>query len=253
MPASLELPLDRRLAKRLPPNAVPALHANFFRWLEASDQALARTLDASQGIKPFTTSPLFVTREWASFRITLLQESLLERLENGIRARPEVDVLGQILPILVGDLSIMVADYELMLTNATTETRQAVLEFRTPMSCRSDGMDYPLPDPELVFDSYRKRWNTFAPQHLFISESWLDWLRASVAVSRFDLKTEPIRFPDGLQIGCVGRVRYLVLEPGLGDREAVAVFNCLADYACFCGTGRKTTQGMGQTTRLAHD
>lgn len=250
MPASLELPLDRHFAERLPRNAVPALHANFFRWLEAADPALARALDAADGPKPFTVSPLFVARGWASFRITLLQEGLLDLLEAGIRARPEVDILGRRLPILADDLSIVAAEYDRLLTDAARD-RQITLHFRTPMSFRSEGMDYPLPDPELVFDSYRRRWNAFAPARLAIPDDWLGWLRRSVAISRFDVRSEPMRFPDGLQIGCAGKVQYTVVGPAALPDDDVAVLNCLADYAFFCGTGRKTTQGMGQTLRLA--
>ncbi|MCS7055075.1 MAG: hypothetical protein NZM18_02710 [Thermoflexales bacterium] len=72
-----------------------------------------------------------------------------------------------------------------------------------------------------------------------------------MAVSRFDLRSEPMHFPDGLQIGCVGKVQYIVVGAATSDDDAVAVLNCLADYAFFCGTRRKTTQGMGQTLRLA--
>jgi CRISPR-associated endoribonuclease Cas6 len=246
MPASIELPLDRRLAERLPRNAVPALHANFFRWLEAGDPALARAIDAAEGVKPFTVSPLFMAREWASFRVTLLQDGLLDLLEHGIRVRPEVNILGQCLPIMIEGLSAIVAEYGSLLANAAREA-QITLLFRTPMSFRSEGMDYPLPDPELVFDSYRRRWNAFAPADLAIADDWLDWLRRSVAVSRFELRSEPMRFPDGLQIGCTGKVQFSVIGAG---EHALDVLNCLADYAFFCGTGRKTTQGMGQTQRL---
>ncbi len=40
MPCSIEIPLDKRQVSRLPRNAVPALHANFFRWIEESDPLL---------------------------------------------------------------------------------------------------------------------------------------------------------------------------------------------------------------------
>lgn len=119
------------------------------------------------------------------------------------------------------------------------------------MSFRSGGMDYPLPDPELVFDSYRRRWNAFALARLTILDDWLDWLRRSVAVSRFDVHSEPMRLPDGLQMGCIGKVQYAIVDLADLPNDAVAVLNCLADYAFFCGTGRKTTQGMGQTVRPA--
>ncbi|MCS7055074.1 MAG: hypothetical protein NZM18_02705 [Thermoflexales bacterium] len=59
-----------------------------------------------------------MARSWASFRITVLQEGLLEMLESAIRARPELDVLGRRLLVLADDLSVVATEYERLLTDA---------------------------------------------------------------------------------------------------------------------------------------
>ena len=247
MPCSIEIPLDKRRVERLPRNAVPALHANFFRWIEESDPLLSRAIDRAQGAKPFTVSPLFIEQDWASFRVTLLQDSLFDHLETGMQKRPWVNVLGDDMPIS-GPLSVAATTYPLLASDASPANR-FILRFRTPVSFRRNNMDYPLPEPELVFDSYRRRWNEFGPEPLRIPDDWLAWLRGSIAISRFDLHTAPMRFPDGLQIGCVGRVQFEALRPA--DDDALRTLAQLVEYAFYCGTGRKTTQGMGQTARLA--
>jgi CRISPR-associated endoribonuclease Cas6 len=260
MPCSIEIPLDKRQVSRLPRNAVPALHANFFRWLEESHPdsgpTLARSLDSAQGLKPFTVSPLYIEREWASFRITLLQDALFDPLRAGMEKRPYVNVLGEEMSI-AGPRSVVATTYPLLAQTPPVDESGVVLRFRTPASFRRQEMDYPLPDPVLVFDSYRRRWNSFAHEELQIDERWLEWVKTAVTISRFDLRTEPKRFPDGLQIGCTGRIQFGLSRRAAREqtqgygRDGSAVLAQLAEYAFYCGTGRKTTQGMGQTARLA--
>lgn len=210
---------------------------------------LSRQLDNGQGAKPFTVSPLYVERDWASFRITLLQDSLFDLLRDGIQKRPKVNVLGDDMPI-AGELSVIATTYPLMAEAAAPAT-SIFFRFRTPVSFRRNEMDYPLPEPELVFESYRRRWNTFGPEALRIDDEWLSWLCKAVAVTRFELVTAPMRFPNGLQIGCIGQVQFEVThQPSEDSVEARLNLSRLAEYAFYCGTGRKTTQGMGQTERL---
>jgi CRISPR/Cas system endoribonuclease Cas6 (RAMP superfamily) len=51
-------------------------------------------------------------------------------------------------------------------------------------------------------------------------------------------------------VGFVGQVTFAITQARKLDQAIVWQLNALADYAEFCGTGRKTTQGMGQTRRL---
>jgi CRISPR-associated endoribonuclease Cas6 len=111
-------------------------------------------------------------------------------------------------------------------------------------------MHYPLPDPVLAFQSWLLRWNAFAPEQLRLNVNTLDLVSAHIAVSRHRIETCAVRFDRFTHIGFVGRVTYHVVKRRLLDDDLLRRFNILADYAPFCGTGHKTTQGMGHTQRI---
>jgi CRISPR-associated endoribonuclease Cas6 len=249
MPYSITLPLAAR-DQQLPENAIPALHATFFQWLERGDAETARRVHAVSDPKPYTVSPLMVAEDqaMARFRVTLLEDALWDALKIGVESKPEVRVLWATLP-LVGAPEIERRTYA-QIAQAAEDKPAVVLQFDSPTSFRSNGMHYPLPDPMMVFESYRARWNAFAPEALTISDEWAGWLRQSVAVQRAEIKTQTVQFKDYQQIGFVGVVEYTVVHRA-PDREGIAPLNALAEYAYFCGTGHKTTQGMGQTRRIA--
>jgi len=246
MPLSLSFTLDPR-GQQLPENAIPALHATFFQWLERGDAQIARRVHEVSDPKPYTVSPLVVADDGARFRITLLEDALWDALKIGMEGKPEVRVLWATLP-LVGAPEIERRSYA-QIAQAADERANIVLRFDSPTSFKSNGMHYPLPDPMMVFESYRARWNGFAPDALQISDEWADWLRQSVAVQRAEIRTERVQFKEYAQIGFVGAVEYAVVKRA-PDREGIAPLNALAEYAFFCGTGHKTTQGCGQTRRL---
>jgi CRISPR-associated endoribonuclease Cas6 len=57
------------------------------------------------------------------------------------------------------------------------------LEFASPTAFRSRGADITLPIPFNVFQSYRKKWNTLAPEVLHIQEIWPDFVKKCIVVS----------------------------------------------------------------------
>ncbi len=249
MPYSILFSLDASGARHLPENAVPALHATFFQWLACADAYLARRLDSGNGAKPFTVSGLSISDNGrADFRITLLDDSLHPLLQSGIRQKPEVRVLSERLPI-IGEPSAAHRTYQNLVDQARADM-VVMLRFDSPTSFRSNEMHYPLPDPVMVFTSYLTRWNAFAPEEYWVHESWLDWARLAIAISRAQLETQVTKFKGYEQVGCVGAVQYRIAEADRSLPRAIVPFNFLADYANFCGTGNKTTQGMGQTRRI---
>jgi CRISPR-associated endoribonuclease Cas6 len=247
MPTSLTIPLAIR-GQQLPENATPALHATFFQWLERGDAEIARQVHAVSDPKPYTISPLVRDGDAAHFRITLLDDALWSPLKVGIESKPEVRVLWATLP-LADEPRVESRSYTTLAHNAREEST-ITLQFDSPTSFKSREMHYPLPDPVLVFASYHARWNAFAPAELQIDAAWDEWVRDSVAVSRFELKTEVVRHKEFSQIGFVGVVQYSVAGKHADVRAGIGPLNALADYAFFCGTGHKTTQGMGQTRRV---
>jgi len=250
MPYSLTIPL---MTQRVLPQSsgVPerALHAWFYRWLEAADPRLAAFVHEQADPKPFTLSPLIEDGDDRfHFRVTLLEDQYWEYVQAGLRTERSIR-MGQKILALSGEPQVEHRSYADLAQSADPQW-VVILRFESPMSFKSHEMHYPLPDPALVFASYRARWDAFAPEPLWIDEAWLEWLANNVAVSRFELRTAVVDFDRHQQVGCLGTVQFEVMHRGPQAAANRAPLNALADYAYFCGTGHKTTQGLGQTRRL---
>ncbi|CAG0968373.1 hypothetical protein ANRL3_01330 [Anaerolineae bacterium] len=235
--------------QNLPENCAPALHATFFQWLERGDAEIARRVHDERDPKPYTVSPLNIADDQttARFRITLLDDALLPALQTGIEQLQQVRIAWATLAF--ADAPRVKQKSYARIASDADETPNIILHFDSPTSFRSHEMHYPLPDPVMVFVSYLARWNAFAPEPIHIADAWLEWLQQSVAVTRFEGETRAVQFKDFVQIGFIGTVQYSVMRHQ-SDREGIAPLNALATYAEFCGTGHKTTQGMGQTRRV---
>jgi CRISPR-associated endoribonuclease Cas6 len=83
-----------------------------------------------------------------------------------------------------------------------------------------------------------------------MSTDLLDVVHAHVGISSHRVRTEWHDLGYSQIVGFVGDVTYTIVDAKRLDQELVWQLNVLADYAEFCGTGRKTTQGMGQTRRV---
>ena len=116
------------------------------------------------------------------------------------------------------------------------------LVFDSPTSFRQDAKQLLFPLPENVFNSWLRRWNAFSPVKL--PQETRDFAAQWAAVSRYRLETDRIAGEAGWELGFTGLCRYKVLS---NDPYWLRVLHTLAQFAFFCGTGRKTARGMGQT------
>lgn len=229
-----------------------ALHALFHRWLDAAEPRLARFVHEQADPKPFTLSPLIAeSRGQFHFRLTLLEDEYWGYVVEGMKRERTVRVGKEILTV-DGQPQVAQRTYAEIATAQSAET-EIVLRLESPTSFKSREMLNLLPDARSVFQSYLLRWNAFASEPLEPQEVFLDWVMNHVAVSKFDLHTEVMSFGAHRQIGCVGEAHYRVAMREERDAELVRWSNRLADYAYFCGTGHKTTQGMGQTRRIRNE
>ena len=108
-----------------------------------------------------------------------------------------------------------------------------------------------MPEPTSVFQSWLSQWNDFAPARRRIDTELLKVVHERVAISDHRLHTDWHDLGYSQIVGFVGEVRFEVLGARRLNQAVVWQLNALADYAEFCGTGRKTTHGMGQTRRTA--
>ena len=121
-----------------------------------------------------------------------------------------------------------------------------ILEFKSPPTFRQGKVQLLYPLPENVFGSYMRRWNGTATVELDSSKI-SDAAVEHVVAERYRLETRVMPYGEAQYNGFLGYCQYRILTDDLETRR---VFNLLADFALFAGTGQKTTQGMGQTRRL---
>jgi len=250
MPYAFTLALNPEEAHALPQYPGRALHGLFYQWLALGDYTLATGVHETSGARPFTVALLAGRNGQGSLRFTVLDDDLWPALEQGIAKTPTVEVLNRPLTLPEAGPRVYRQTYADLATNADGDKRIG-LRFHSPTSFRSGGMHVPLPEPRLLFQSWLLRWNDFAPEEHQINIALLDIVEAHVAISRYSLRTRMVDWGRNRKvIGFVGEAQFYVLRAHKIGKDWLRKLNILADYAPFCGTGHKTTQGLGQTERV---
>jgi CRISPR-associated endoribonuclease Cas6 len=239
--------------------------ALFLNLMRTSNPELAEKLHDSSTFKPFTISPLlgsFKSQDKNlkiasncsySVRLTFLnEETFCHFLDatlktNGIPLRIE-SAIFLLDSVLVNRSESPLCDYqsyEELMGNALPE-RKISLRFDSITTFRSGGnRNVIFPQPNLILGSYFQKWQHFSPIR-FSSDLANCW--QSVRISRYKLESHILHFKNYQETGFAGEC-ILEVDPRLSD-EAVKAINTLANFAFFCGTGAKTTMGMGQTRRI---
>lgn len=239
----------------------------FLKLVENVNPALSEELHKDSPIKPFTLSSLLPVTgrrkitlkegNTVSFRITALDEKVFATLADAVwRLSPDDDLKLGGLYVKCDSLATTPAQskwatfisFEQMLKNASKET-SIRLEYLSPTTFRSSGRgerNILFPEPRLVFKSLLSKWNTFTDKSLKIDLP--DTAINSIKASFYTLKTQILDFGDYQERGFTGKVTYECLD-NLSEAQ-ILTFNALADFAFYCGTGAKTTMGMGQTRRI---
>jgi CRISPR-associated endoribonuclease Cas6 len=250
-----------------------ALHGLFFNLVRQGDAALAQWLHEAEGAKPFTVSPLrgkfrrvhqhavAMPDQTYWVRYTTLSDELFGALNavllHTYLGQESVTLCGQ--PFMVSDVEVEPREHKtwgrLMelaeLWQAAEPTAQLTLRFYSATAFKQRGASLLFPLPFNIFQSYREKWNQVCQKDLAgfaVDDAFLRWVEANVLVEAHELKTAHVPFGDFGLRGFVGWVRYVARDPAA---LRLKQWNALADFAFFCGTGMKTTQGMGQTRRVA--
>jgi CRISPR-associated endoribonuclease Cas6 len=250
-------------------------HAAFLRTVRESDAALAEVLHwPNMPARPFTVSPLLGVgrarngqvrlspEEDYYVRFTVLYPPIFERfMARFLRGdgRPVIR-LGRALllikEILATPGSHPWAGYTswAQLAAGANPDPEIALEFTSPTAFSFGQQEWGkkavvLPQPDLVFRSLARSWNTLAPPPLQMDQdALLAYVTEHVVVKRIHgLETQLLRFRHSPQVGFVGRVTYRLMAE---DEAARCQLNALADLAFYTGVGMKTTMGMGQSRRV---
>jgi CRISPR-associated endoribonuclease Cas6 len=221
---------------KLPQTLGRAIHAQFFHWLSLADSHLAEKLHQEKSL-PVTLviKPSPFPRQ-IYLRISLLQKELLSPLLWGLSKDLGQDFLLTNIPCHLGESWRIIHSNNFQSLSEVNPQKIIQLQFLSPTSFKQGDKIQPFPLPELVFESLRRRWNYFAPEHLHFSE--IEWQGFTCA---YELKTHALKMKGSPEIGTTGWVRYEF------PSEQASIATILAHFASFAGVGRKTAMGMGQT------
>ncbi|GAB1540020.1 hypothetical protein NUACC21_26890 [Scytonema sp. NUACC21] len=276
MPHSLVLHL-------LPQSPIPQqfltgrhLHALFLNLVSSVDRTLGSSLHDATADKAFTISPLQVkanptnknktseqTLQWEHekpiptgtpcwWRISLLDDTLFGQLTQlWLNLNPShpwhLGPANLYITTILGTPQpkqpwANATTYAQLYEQASDSDRQIALNFCTPTNFRQGHFDAALPTRECVFNSLLQRWNKYSGIALQPN------LTEVIFPSFFNIRTAVAVDSRSKFIGCVGEVNYRIL--GNVDPLIIKHINALADFALYCGAGRKTTMGMGMMRRL---
>ena len=274
MPISTLLSLIPENDVILPPTTGHHVHAAFLTILRDIDPDLAKMLHAQSANKPFTVSPLIAKgkRHGAQLhiradtdcrlRFTFLDDALFTAFGRAflkselltIRLRTAIFQVKQFVSHATEDQywsGNTTYDDLVKFAKAETEIR---LKFHSPTAFRASTprrqktYNHTQVDPVRCYQSWINKWNAFAPIQFGRTEI-LRFITEHLHVSRSETRTQSLNFGRHTEIGWVGTCTFRFDSESTSDEHLLRAANCLANYAFYCGTGYKTTMGMGQTRR----
>ena len=253
-------------------------HAAFLSLLRMSNPEKAEEVHTASGQKPFTVSPLIGDGErrgdflriragtecW--LRFTFLDDALFVHFGSAFLTQDFPSIrLGE----ATFQLSRLVTSgtetkdwsgakiYEDLIESAGTDRRLEV-RFHSPTAFRAlsprgeKTRNQAHIDLVRCYQSWVNKWNAFAPMQID-KQPLLDFVARHAGLTSVESKSRMLDFGKHKAIGFVGSCAYQFFverqSDGKGDTEMLRLANLLADFAFYCGTGYKTTMGMGQTRR----
>lgn len=269
----------------LPPTMGHYVHAAFLDILRQVDSKVAEGMHLEQSYKPFTVSPLqgrfdkqgkervlirAGTECWVRFTILddillstvakffLENESTLLRLGNNIFQITKVTTNGN----NTNENWSACTTFEEILDYASPFDKLKV-RFYSPTAFRVHDrttrgtQNHVLPDPLHCFQNWLKKWDALSSVPID-EDALLDFVQRHIRFSRYSIKTRIMNFGGYKQLGFVGDCEYRFVNDistgrsnrvNKGSQELLKQADALANFAFYCGTGYKTTMGMGQTRR----
>lgn len=235
---------------------------------------LAEQLHQDEEMKPYIVSDLFERSFYAPslsaevphsrcvLRFTFLDEGLADTMLSFWEQRPPRQVEISWLKLRVDGFTCHTREHPwagmdsyaaLAKPDGARPEQGVLLEFASPTSFHSEGLDLPLPLPGMVFRSCWRKWNVYSGQPIL--EDWLGVVDHCIQINQIDdLSTRCWKFAAGGRgtvTGFLGKVHFTLSKDGcaglgIDPRDAREVMETLARFAFYSGIGRKTSWGLGQ-------
>ncbi|HLP89891.1 MAG TPA: CRISPR-associated endoribonuclease Cas6 [Nostocaceae cyanobacterium] len=234
------------------------LHAWFLEQVRMIDPQLSSYLHDGESEKPFTLSALnrelfsngnqiqLKANDSYTWYVTLLSNRVIIWLNQWLTQLPSTVNLHN-LSLKISSCKIIHPPTTYLELLNSTYNKNLSLTFLSPTSFRHKGHHLPLPIPVNVFHSYLRRWNNFSSQPVD-QEEFLDWIEHHVLISRHYLDSSKILAgKKGAVTGFTGAIEFSLTKTANSKPEYEKLFYALGKLAPYCGTGHKTTFGLGQT------
>ncbi|TAN98150.1 MAG: CRISPR-associated endoribonuclease Cas6 [Phormidium sp. SL48-SHIP] len=255
----IEFHLHPQDSTTLFPQYAIGLHAWFLDCVRQTQPDLSAKLHDSPDDKAFTLSPLLgevpvigrhlhiQTDQPYQWRLTLFSAPLVAWAETWLTRLPQtLDLRSLCFNLRSHRITPAPTTYDQL--HQSPPQRRFALSFVSPTSFRHRGHHLPLPNPVNLFQSYLRRWNNFSG--IFVEpDPFLDWIDSHVSLSRHDIQSSKIAAGKrGSVTGFTGSIELTLSAAGTRQNPDFAqLFSALVHYAPYCGTGHKTTFGLGQT------
>ena len=275
MPISTLISLIPETDVKLRPTMGHHAHAAFLSIMRETNPDVAKDLHATSTQKPFTVSPLIAEGkrrgEYLHIRAGTDCKLRFTFLDDKLFAFFGQSFLTQVLPtIRIGDATFQVkqlvshatdeqswsgsATYPELAQSAKTETRMS-FRFYSPTAFRrltSRGQktrNDAYVDMERCYQSWVNKWNAFAPIN-FDKNEILEFTREHGQLTAVDTESKRLNYGKHTVPGWIGNCAWIFYPEKSLDENTLRIVNCLSNFAFYCGTGYKTTMGMGQTRRV---
>lgn len=237
-----------------------ALHAWFLSQVRSIDPELSAYLHDGESEKPFTISGLdgpmlakgrdYQLQAGQIYRwyVTALSQPVVQWLAKWLQVLPETLELRDA-PLKIRSVAIAhpPTTYAQLFHTEQPKKPTVTLSFVTPTSFRRKGHHFPLPVPNNVFHSYLRRWNDFSGIS-FDQDAFLGWVDECVWINRHRLESvKVLAGKKGTVTGFTGAIEFSLAKSASSQPEFEQLFLALGQLAPYCGTGHKTTFGLGQT------
>ncbi len=247
----------------LSPNYTTAFHAWFLHQVRDSDPQLSAYLHDGQSEKAFTISPLngnlepiantFLAKADSTYTWTIsaLSKTLCAWLQTWYINHPEmINLYNGNFAIVDININQPATTYNNLWSAYSNPEPRFTLDFLTPTCFRSKNHHLPLPIPTNIFHSYLRRWNDFAPE-AFPQEEFLAWIEQVVYITNYDLDCTKVAVAkQGYVTGFTGTVEFAIDLKASRNSDFERLLSALIKLAAYCGTGHKTTFGLGQTRQI---
>jgi len=247
-------------------NYTTAFHAWFLHQVRDSNPQLSAYLHDGQSEKAFAISPLngnlkpiantFLAKADStySWTVSALSKSLCAWLHTWYINHPEtINLYKGNFEIEQININQPPTTYNNLWSSSSNLSPRFILTFLTPTCFRSKNHHLPLPIPTNIFHSYLRRWNDFAPE-AFPQDEFLAWIEKVVYITNYDLDCTKVAVAkQGYVTGFTGSVEFAIDRNASHNSDFERLLSALIKLANYCGTGYKTTFGLGQTRLIWKD